>query len=145
MKPKVDRDNLILKVLKEAKAGLESEEIRQRLPRPKPDTRQFDRSMRRLWNQCLISRIDKPNKWGHHSFYIPSTMFGYREETRLADALFGVAMSYLEDLCQVMPFEEAYMNLLGNVESWTLSLRDPRLIKAYRDFFNPAQHRKQTV
>jgi hypothetical protein len=63
-------------------------------------------------------------------------MFGRREETRLADGLFGAAMGYLEDLCQTMPFEEAYDCLLGNAGNWLQSIKDPAVKNAYRDFFN---------
>lgn len=130
----------ILKVLHTAQAGLKSEEVRDRLGNPKLDTKKFDRSigtgMRRLWKQCEISRIDKPNRWGHHSFYIPSRMFGRREETRLADGFFGAGMCYLEDLCQAMPFEEAWQFFIGNVWNWLQSLEDPALKNVYSDFFN---------
>jgi len=139
MKTNTDRDEQILKVLHTAQAGLRSEEIRDRLGNPKLDTKKFYRSMKRLWKQCKISRIDKPNKWGRHSFYIPSSMFGRREETRLADALFGAIMCYLEDLCRIMSFEEAWEHLLGNVRNWLQSLEDPAVKNAYRDFFNGSE------
>jgi len=137
MKTNTDLDKQIMNVLHTAQGGLRSEQIRNRLGNPKPDTKRFNRSMKRLWKQCEISRIDKPNEWGRHRFYIPSSMFGHREETRLMDALFGAAMSYLEDLCQIMPFDQAWECFLGNVYNWFLSLQYPDVRKAYRDFFNP--------
>jgi len=139
MKRREDIDEAILRVLHEAGEGLRNVEIMKGLPNPKPDKKQFNRSLRRLWKKCEVSRVDKPNQWGHHSFYIPSSMFGRREETRLADGLFGVVMCYLEDLCQIMPFEEAWQILLNNARNWLQSLKDPALKNAYRDFFSRAE------
>lgn len=137
-----DRDGMILRVVKRARGGCKSEQIRTQLGNPKMDTKKFDRSMRRLWNQCKISRIDKPNRWGRHSYYIPSRMFGHREETRLADGFFGAVMCYLEDLCQTMPFEEAWQFFIGNVWNWLQSLEDPAVKNAYRDCFNGSKQRR---
>lgn len=113
-------------------------EIRTRLSISKEENKQFHYSLQRLWRTCQVSRIDRPNKWGHHSFYIPSSMFDRREETRLAEGLFGSTMCYLEDLCQSRPFDEAYNVFLGNVQNWLMSLHDPELASAYRELFNPS-------
>jgi len=161
MGARIDLDELILKILRDAGRGLSFTEIKagilryyekssqqQRQSSTEMETRhptfrlndkQLKRSLQRLWEQCKVARIDKPSKWGPHSFYIPSSMFGRREETRLADGSFGAVMSYLEEVCQRMPFEEAWKNLIGNVSNWLKSLQDPTVKNAYRNFFHGSE------
>ena len=134
-----DREERILAAFHGLGGGLQTSEIKKMLSISDNENKQFILSLRRLWMLGQISRIDRSNKWGHHSFYIPSSMFGRSEETRLADAMFGAIMSYLEGLRQLMPSVEAYPILLENLLKWWLSLLDPEVVTAYRACFDPSE------
>jgi len=68
---RTDLDEAILEAFQVESRRLTYTEIRAKLPEPKPDDKQVRRSLRRLWKDGRVVRLDEYHQWGRHSFYSP--------------------------------------------------------------------------